>query len=1628
MPVTQCYVVGCPFVTPDVDPAIGAVILGHHLQGAHPIPRAPGGAAAAQQNQSGKWKVERPQISAGSDCERFENFLREWRNYKEMNDIPDDKANKHLTLCCDDDLKHDLFGMLDEDEVDDMSEERLIEEMKKLAVIHVSTLSQRIQMADMVQEPGQTVHSFLAALKKKSRLCIYTVPCSEEDCDADIDYSSLAIKDQLIRGLADDDIRQKLLAESNSERFALDEMVEFIHRLEMSKKPLTSCKSDTGAMSGYKKSHGKCWACGEAAHAGVNARKARIEHCQAWSETCTKCNKRGHFTKFCSKCSNCGTWGHRNSGHRECSQYEQKTPKSKPGSNNETETHGAMESQLCFINQQTSQLCDLGECLCEIKNGLHTASSSKFVPITHFIFNKENNSWNEAASEPHSYVSADVRVSPNDHKHFGFPVSKPEKLKPIFSTPVADSGCQSTTIPLKTAYNLGLRQCDFIPCRMKMNGAGQHDLGVLGAVVLSITAKDEMGGTKSTKQLAYICNKVSRMYLSKAALRELNILPKNFPIPQATTFDVDESSTCASDEEDNSCSCPVRPPSPPPLPTELPGGLTGKDEDVPALRQWLLDYYGSTTFNTCEHQNLPKMTGDPLHLYINEKAQPTAVHTPSPVPVHWQEKVKSDLDRDVRLGILEVVPVNTPTTYCSRMVLQAKSNGDPRRTIDLQPLNDNSVRQSYPVGSPFLLASKVPRDKKKSVVDCWNGYHSVPIHEDDRHYTSFITPWGRYRYLVSPQGFLASGDGFNQRYDAIISDFPRKVKCVDDTCMWADNVTDSFFQACQYLNLCTENGVTLNPSKFQFCQDEVEFAGLSITTSGIRPSKKFLDAILNFPTPINITDARAWFGLVNQASYAFSMTKEMYPFRHLLKPKMKFEWTPQLDELFEKSKAHIVEKIKEGVEQFTPNLPTCVSCDYSGEGIGFFLLQKICSCPSRTPVCCPDGWRLCLVGSRFLHDAETRYSPIEGESLAVAYSLHQTRYFILGCPDLTVATDHKPLLQILNNRSLADIPNRRLLNLKEKTLQYRFRIVHVPGKKQQGADAASRYPTGPAERLELPGEPEDDDRDIYGGMSSTELRAIILNHLRIKDETPADEDDPIECAIITEALASLSSFPVITWDEIRQNTASDPTMVLLMNKLNTGFPEDSRQLPSDLRPFSSKASNLSEVDGVILLGQRILVPPTLRNAVLSSLHAAHQGIPAMKARAASSVWWPNMTIDITRTRHECTSCNKKAKSNPSMPPTEPPQPVYPFQMVCSDYLTFHSKEYMVLVDRYSNWPMVFRSANGAKGLTSNLRDAFSTFGIPEELSSDGGPQYTADETKTFFKSWGVYHRLSSVANPHANSRAEIAVKQVKRILEENISPTGSLNVDKFQKAMLTYRNTPDPTTGVSPAMILFGRPIRDMIPAPLGNYAPHETWRELLDHRERAMAKRHVKNHERWSEHTHTLHPLKVGENVFVQNQSGNHPKRWEKTGVIIEVLQFDQYLVKVDGTGRVTRRNRKFLRKFHPFNPKGNKTPITTPFTSNMSTKVADPPQKKPQAATPHEVPSVNPPALPRSPAVSPTPVPERSPHDPRPVNTPNSNASPAASSPSPASSRQDPASTNQHKTRFGRKVRKPRRLIDEM
>jgi hypothetical protein len=287
-------------------------------------------------------------------------------------------------------------------------------------------------------------------------------------------------------------------------------------------------------------------------------------------------------------------------------------------------------------------------------------------------------------------------------------------------------------------------------------------------------------------------------------------------------------------------------------------------------------------------------------------------------------------------------------------------------------------------------------DRKKTVLDAWNSYHSLMLNPKASDATTFITEYGKYRYLRAPQGFHASGDGYTKRMDDIVAEANQYRKCIDDSLLYDSTLEDNFWHTMQYIQLCAENGIVFNPSKFHFGLDVVDFAGFELGVDGYSPTRKMLESIASFPTPRNTTGMKSWFGLVNQVSYSFARSSIMAPFRDSLKKGRIFYWDESLNQLFLESKEKIVQLVKDGVKSFEVGRPTMLTPDWSKDGVGFLLEQKHCDCTmDEAPHCGPYHWKLVNAVSRFLTDSETRFAPVEGEAAALVYALESNRMFVL---------------------------------------------------------------------------------------------------------------------------------------------------------------------------------------------------------------------------------------------------------------------------------------------------------------------------------------------------------------------------------------------------------------------------------------------------------------------------------------------------------------------------------------------------------------------------------------------------------------------------------------------------------
>ena len=165
-----------------------------------------------------------------------------------------------------------------------------------------------------------------------------------------------------------------------------------------------------------------------------------------------------------------------------------------------------------------------------------------------------------------------------------------------------------------------------------------------------------------------------------------------------------------------------------------------------------------------------------------------------------------------------------------------------------------------------------------------------------------------------------------------------------------------------------------------------------------------------------------------------------------------------------------------------------------------------------------------------------------------------------------------------------------------------------------------------------------------------------------------------------------------------------------------------------------------------------------------------------------------MNADIAQRRSQCKPCNENAPSQPDEPLIITPDPEIPFEKVVSDLYQKSGHYYHIYADRFSGWTEVNKIQSPAfRHVKKNLQSWFKTYGVPEEISSDGGPPYNSKDYDELLENWGIKKRLSSANYPQSNGRAEVAVKTMKRTLMENVSSIGGdINTDKAVRAIITH--------------------------------------------------------------------------------------------------------------------------------------------------------------------------------------------------------------------------------------------------
>lgn len=857
------------------------------------------------------------------------------------------------------------------------------------------------------------------------------------------------------------------------------------------------------------------------------------------------------------------------------------------------------------------------------------------------------------------------------------------------------------------------------------------------------------------------------------------------------------------------------------------------------------------------------MKGEAFKIKLNDDSQPFSIKTPRRVPFPLYDRLKEELDS---LEAQEIIcKVTSPTPWCAPIVVAPKKDDGIRLCVDFRELNKYVIRPRYQSQTPLEIVASTDASRAKyfTVVDALKGYHQIPLDKESMPLTTFITPFGRYMFRMAPFGISSISEFYNQRLDDTFQGL-RDVRHVVDDCLIASSDKKEHVRAVkEFLERCRDHGVALNRKKFVFCKNNVDFAGFRVSADGYSIDPGLVKAISEFPTPTNITDLRAYFGLVNQVgTFTPDIAEVTAPLRPLLSEKNMFLWADEHQKAFEESRFRLANTPT--LAYYDQRKMTALHTDASRlKGIGFLLKQR------QT-----DGsWRVVQAGSRYISDTESRYAMIELELLAVVWATQKCRLFLEGLPQFEIITDHKPLIPILNHYQLDQIENPRIQRLRAKLDRYAYTARWVKGKDNADADALSRAPVdNPSKQDEL-GE-------------SAEYQ--LVNQLAMRLEKA--ELDP-------------------NLQKVQQSTVADQDLQDLIQFIRNGFPNDKGNLPLNLRQFWHIRDKLTVDDGIILHGCRCVIPRAMRKQIVEDLHSSHQGLEKTKQRARMIVYWPGIDRDIENAIKQCRSCQEHLPSLIKEPMRTPDSPDRCFQYVYADFCEHANKKFLVIVDAYSGWTTVWNFGDRAPTykLINACRELFCQAAVPEEFFSDGGPQFKALPFINFLRRWGVKINHSSPYYHQSNGKAEAAVKSIKKVIrgawDVHIS---DVDKDKLAQGLIQLRNTPM-YDGRIPSVLVFGHPVRDTLPAHRRSFT--KEWKDQIWKIEAKAARIHARVQERYNASKRPMAPLQVGVHVVLQNPV---TKRWDTKGLIVEVGRHRDYMVKL-ASGRVLRRNRVFLRRCLP-------------------------------------------------------------------------------------------------------------------
>ena len=775
---------------------------------------------------------------------------------------------------------------------------------------------------------------------------------------------------------------------------------------------------------------------------------------------------------------------------------------------------------------------------------------------------------------------------------------------------------------------------------------------------------------------------------------------------------------------------------------------------------------------------LGKLNGE-YKIKLNPDAKPYSLSTPRRIPLPLMAKVKKELKRMEDLGVIS--KVEQPTDWCAGMVTVPKPNDEVRICVDLTKLNKSVRREKHMLPSVEHTLGQLEGAKVFSKLDANSGFWQIPLSEDSRLLTTFITPFGRYCFNRLCFGISSAPEHFQRRMSRILEGLEGVLCQMDDVLVYAETQSTHDGRLWKVLKRLEENGVTLKTEKCEFSKSSVKFLGQVIDAQGVRADPNKIKAVAAMEEPRDVSGVRRFLGMVNHlGKYIPQLAEKTQPLRDLLRVKNMWTWGQPQQQALDSIKGEL--SSPPVMALYNTQAYTVVSADSSSYALGAVLLQK-----QEDHTLKPVAY-----ASRALSDTERRYAQIEKEALAVTWACERFSDFLVGI-DFHIETDHKPLVPLLGVKDLDELPP-RIQRLRMRLMRYRYTIAHVPGKLMATADVLSRAPQK--------GEPDthlETQLNLYVNMILSSLPATETRLQEIKEHQDRDE-------VIQE----------------------------VKKYCHEGWPDRCR-IDGRLRQYAPFEGELTVEKGLLLRNKRLVIPKTLQADIMEKLHAGHFGIVKCRERARQSVWWPGLSTQLKNLVEACDTCarDRVHHKEPLMPSDIPERP---WEVVGADLFEWNQHQYLLIVDYLSRYIEIAKlSSTTSAAVIQHLKSIFARHGIPSTVRTDNGPQFSSDLFCQFAKGWSFQHITSTPRFPQSNGEAERAVRTIKHMLKKESDP---------YLALMTYRATPL-SNGHSPAELLMGRRLRTTLPVVPSSLRPRWTNLQQLRQKEQESKKRQQRDFNR---------------------------------------------------------------------------------------------------------------------------------------------------------------------------------------